>query len=366
MSEERDARQRDQKQGADPAEFPSPDALKTRILAHLGLLPESPAESQSSLAAWQQQVLAVQKLTALCTSTTVRQVVEALEQDLGQPHTAVRMAVMRALGRVYLSFPGHVRWELFMRGLADQAPEVRATTVQIFLTFLTAANPRTLHRQVVEQLTKRLSLLRPDGRAYEDESVNINIIQLIGQLGERAPDMAVAAVVSLACNTKEDWPVREAALLVLGSCYPRLSAEQGLRVSETLYDAHPCVRQVAIQVLQERVTVAAVLEVLQIDHPQRQVYAARVLSQWGQQHTLYKIACDQQATGSQRTATLLALAQLARAQDILIRPADLERLLSERDPALASVRTAAEMLKEAREIRRTQVGRDEEETEGTA
>jgi hypothetical protein len=358
MSEKHDVRQGDHQQGPDPAEARILDLLKTRILAHLGQLQEIPPESYSSVPVWQKQVADVQKLAELCNATNVRQIVEALEQDLGQPQKAVRMAVVRTLGKISLSFPGHVRWELFMRGLADQLPEVRATTIQVFITSITAANARPLHVQVVERLAKRLSQLGPDGRASEDESVNISVIQLMGLLGDQAPATAVAAIVYIACNTKEDWPIREAAILVLNSLYPRLSVEQCLQVSETLYDGHPLVRQVAIYALKDRVAVAEVLEVLRTGGTQRQVYAAQVLGQWGNHYELRLIAFDQQAASSLRTAALLSLAQLARTQDILIRNAEMERLLGERDLAL---KTAAEMLREARRAR----GRQAEREEGT-
>jgi HEAT repeat protein len=359
MSEKHDIRQGDHQQGPDPADARVLDALKTQILAHLGLLPEMPEGSQSSIPAWQKQVIDVQKLAEMCNTANVRQTVEALEEELGQQQNAVRMAVIRALGKIYLSFPGHVRWELFMRGLADQSPEVRATTVQVFMACITAANPRPPHGQVVERLAKKLSQLGSDGRASEDESVNISVIQLMGLLGDQAPDTAVAAIVYIACNTREDWPVREAAILVLGSLYHRLSAEQCLQASETLYDAHPFVRRVAIHALQKWVTVAEVREVLRTGGTQRQVYAAQVLGQWGEHDALCEIAFAQKEASSMRTAALLSLAQLARTQDILIKSSDLERLINERDLSLKAVKMAAEMLKEARQARHRQIEREE-------
>jgi hypothetical protein len=334
-----------------------PEMLATTILAHLGLSNDVPSPAFGTIPAWHRQVIAVQKLAETCTAATVRQVVEALEKDLEQRQKAVRMAVVRALGKIYLSFPGHVRWELFMRSLADPSSEVRATTVQVFMTFVRAPQARPPHAQALERLAKRLSQLGRDGRSYEDESVNISIIQLLGLLGDLVPDTAVAAMIFIAGSPQEDWPLREAAILALGSLYPRLSARQRQQVSETLYDPHPFVRQVAIQTLRELVPVAEVLEVLRTGEKRIQVCAAQVLGQWGERFTLGTIALDAHAGSTLRAAALLGLVHLAQAQDLVIKNADLERLVGERD---ASVRAAAEMLKEVLEARRLRAEREEE------
>ncbi|HEY1350758.1 MAG TPA: hypothetical protein VGF67_14135 [Ktedonobacteraceae bacterium] len=326
-----------------------PEMLATTILAHLGLSKDVPSSAFGTIPAWHRQVIAVQKLAETCTAATVRPVVEALEKDLGQRQKVVRMAVVRALGKIYLSFPGHVRWELFMRSLADPSSEVRATTVQVFMAFVSAPQARPPHAQALERLAKHLSQLGRDGRAYEDEAVNISIIQLMGLLGDLAPATAVAAIVFIAGNQREDWPLREAAILALGLLYPGLSAQQRQGVSQTLYDPHPFVRQAAIQVLRERVPVREVFEVLQTGERRIQVCAAQVLGQWGEHLALGTIALDPHAASALRTAALLGLAHLAQTQDLVIKRADLKHLVDEGD---ASVRVAAEMLREVLEARR--------------
>lgn len=355
-SNEHTARQGERQGEQDPARTDFPDALAANILAHLGQLKDTPSRVYGTLPAWQRHIIDVQKLTETCTGANVRQVVQALEEDLGQKHKAVRMAVLRALGKIYLSFPGYVRWELFMRGLADQAPEVRATTIQVFMAWLSAPHPRPPHAQAIERLAKKLSQLDPDGRASEDESVNISIIQLMGLLGDLAPAPAVGAIVHIACNREEDWPLREAALLVLSSLYARLSASQRLQVDGALYDTHPFVRQVAMRALRWWVPVAAVLEVLHTGERHKQVCAAQVLGQWGERLTLSTLALDQHEASSVRAAALLGLAQLAQTQDLVIKNADLDQLVGERD---FSVRIAAEVLKEVLEVRKPQGDREE-------
>lgn len=339
-----------------PPEAERIDALVARTLTSLGLWREIPAPAGKQMPTWQKQVIDVQKLAGICTRANVRQVVEVLEKDLEHSNSVVRMAVVRTLGKIHLTFPGYVRWVLFMRGLADQAPEVRTTTIQVFMTFVTAQPPRPPHAQAVERLVKTLSRIGDDGRAYEDESVNVSIIQLMGLLADLAPDTAIAALVSVACNHREDWPIREAAILALGSLYSRLSAEQRLSVDDTLYDEQPFVRQAAISALRGHVSAEITLEVLRTGNRQKQVYAAQALAQWGERLTLEALALDTSAASSARAAALLGLAQLAQTQDVVIKPTNLNRLAGERDFAVSS---AAKILKGVCEIRNSHTGREE-------
>ena len=293
------------------AEILPPRNLEQDILTRLGLAKEPVARlsgwttSQllrqlSMTSDWRERAWIVQCLPERGEKAQVEKIIIAYLQD---DHEAVRMAAVRALGKLWQSGP--MRLAPFLTALADSHPSVRATTIQV----LASLKRQDLTGKVIEILKKRLA------EKEEDEIVYIAIIQLLATLGKDAP---VQLLLAVSQDHHADPLVRESAILALGSLRKYITPEQ---LSQALYDDDRFVREAAIFVLGTRAPINTLLHDLQKDTDvARQAKAARALGELNRPtrvivDALYQAATDRKKSSSVRVASLLALAQLGAAMN---------------------------------------------------
>jgi HEAT repeat protein len=288
----------------------SSGSLETAILARLGLLKEASAQAP----AWQKRVAEIQKMAERRDKKEIEKLDKLRQHD---PHVAVRMAAVRALGKLYLSVSpegisvvsGNVALEPFLDSLADEAPEVQATTVQVLMSVVSALDPTWLPEFMLDELVEQLK------QESTDRLVRISIIQLLSILGtDTIPEI-------MALLYDRDWQIRETAVLALASLHKlTLGKERTLELHRklygALYDKNPCVRKAAIIATHDWLPVEDLLKTLQTGSSTEQEQTARVLGEWDKPtpqilNTLLELAANKLATSSVRAAAIMALAQLA-------------------------------------------------------
>lgn len=286
-----------------------PSTLKRDVLTRLGLARDqvSPLSTRptqqllkqlSTTEDWHERAWIVQCLAERGEKAQVEDIIIACLRD---PAEGVRMAAIRALGKLWQSGP--LRLGPFLNALVDSHPWVRATTVQV----LASLKQQDLTDQLIALLEQRLE------EKKEDEVVCIAIIQLLGTLGKRAP---VQLLLDVSQDCGMSALVREAAVMALDVLRDNFPLEQ---LSRVLYDDDRFVRAAAISVLRTGVPVNDLLQDLEEDSDvARQAKAARVLGELDRhtplvENALRKAATNVRKSSSVRVATLLALAQLGAA-----------------------------------------------------
>lgn len=319
----------------------SEDKLNADILARLGLARQVNEQAPD----WQKRVHRVQKLIERWDRENgengeeiARKIDAFLRKDA---HEAVRMAAVRALGRIHLKAPEIVTWEPFLHALADRHPEVQATTMQVLAFFVKHKGQKYLPLSMIETLWQK-KLVSP----HTNKLFRLSIIQLLGMLGMQIPAPALARLVELTHDA--DWQIREAAVLALGKL---LAPEEQVQLSDTLFDENTFVRQAALSAIDRRASwpVAKMLDALEVEDSDEQAHAARALGEWGQPtaeilHALRELAIDRRTINENRVAAILALAQLASTSAFevgALGSTDKSKLLNDPDP---EVRNAASIL----------------------
>ncbi len=301
-------------------QLPDTDAVKfapspspTSLLIRLGLAKSSLREPLEALKSesWQTRVLALQLLTDLERDAPV----SSIRACLQDPHEAVRMATVRALGKLWRF--GVVPLELFLLALGDKHAEVRATTVRV----LESLGPEALIDPLIKHLKEKLHRQTSDEGGGAREQVNhqaaipgeepivcIAIIHLLGTLGKNAP---VEELVNMLSDP--EWQVREAAVSALEKLGDRTSEGPLLNA---LYDNQRFVRDAAISALKGRLPVETLVDNLFTLDPFSRKKTAELLGELGERiqqqsmiHALVR-AAQTDPDSSVRKAALLALGQI--------------------------------------------------------
>jgi len=322
-------------QDTDAVNF-APSSSYTNFLIRLGLAKSSLRDPIKALKQknWQTRVLALQVLADMERDV----VVSLIRASLQDPHEAVRMAAVRALGKRWKS--GKVPLELFVSALKDEHVEVRTTTVKVLETLgsevladpIIALLIGKLHHRSLAEGKETGELVNLQKSVPREESlVCIAIIHLLGTLGENAPLDELADMLS-----DPDWQIREAAVSALEKLGDRVPTELLL---DALYDEHRFVRDAAISALGNLLPVKVLLHNLFALEPSLKEKTAELLGamgertqqQWVINALLQSALTDQDATV--RKASLLAIGQVG----MPVSRAAVSMLLQDYDPGVREV-----------------------------
>ncbi len=289
-----------------------PSSTSSDLRIRLGLARSSLPDLIKALkqGSWQTRVLALQLLADMERDVAVT----LMRASLRDPHEAVRMAAVRALGKRWKS--GKVPLDIFMTALKDEHVEVRATTVNVLATLGPEALTGSILTFLLRKLRNRLPAeSRETGELVdkqrsvprEESLVRIAIIQLLGTLGEKAPVDELAKMLS-----DPDWQIREAAVSAFEKLGDRVPIEPLL---DALYDDDRFVREAAISALGNHLPVKVLLHNLfALDPPLKEKTAEllgavgeRTKQQWVINALLQSALTDQDA--NVRKASLFAIGQ---------------------------------------------------------
>ncbi len=299
------------REGAEPSA-----AFLTDVLTRLGLsnappgLPMNQYLAALGNASWRIRAQAVQALGDFGEQVAIERIILCLKDE----HEAVRMAAVRALGKLSRQRPEVV--EHIRSAWKDRHPEVRATVVQVMATLEIRVSTDFLEEAIGD----------------EDKIVRIAALKLAATQGVYAPLHMVAKALQ-----DEDWQIREEAALTIGRLGKGAAVKS--RLVRALYDPSRFVRHAAVAALGSHLPVEVLVHDLRSGEPSVREQTARILGELGNQAQEQSLA-EAALTDSEsavRVAAVLALGQL----DKRVSLKHLQRAVQDSDPA---VRAAAELV----------------------